>query len=445
MEILLKKYFWVVNLVVIGICAGFAGRAAGHILEGAYLAGDDVKAPLRHTAPPPLAKLHDKNGDIIVSRDVFCSGCVPPKPTTTTERRRRRTSGPSRRCSSSWCRRWSARATTTTRWRSSATCRRRRRTRRCITAGRPSAPPARRSYRVLVEARVHPERGTARVSRARRHRAAGRGGRERAAAGAAASTRSSATSTRASTAPATHCTVDRALVEKLLSNTTMLATAARFVPSIKDGKPNGFKLYAIRPQSIFGTHRAAERRHHQGDQRQRDDHARRGARSLHQAAQRQPPVGAGRASRRDGHAGLHDPMSALAFIAVAVLAQVTGTHVSERELGRGIHCSAPGHCVVRRRSSIACSPTASNWRPRRASCPRWSTANPPASSCTRCGPARARSPRAAQRRHARDRQRLRAGDADAGLLAYMSLRNETRFAVRIVRRGQPQTLSFEIR
>jgi general secretion pathway protein C len=32
----------------------------------------------------------------------------------------------------------------------------------------------------------------------------------------------------------------------------MLATSARFVPSIKDGKPNGFKLYAIRPQSIFG-------------------------------------------------------------------------------------------------------------------------------------------------------------------------------------------------
>jgi general secretion pathway protein C len=48
------------------------------------------------------------------------------------------------------------------------------------------------------------------------------------------------------------CTVDRSLVEKLLANTTMLATAARFVPSIKDGKPNGFKLYAIRPQSIFG-------------------------------------------------------------------------------------------------------------------------------------------------------------------------------------------------
>ena len=53
MELLLKKYFWVVNLVVIGICAAFAGRAAGHILEGAYLAGDDLKAPMRHAPPPP--------------------------------------------------------------------------------------------------------------------------------------------------------------------------------------------------------------------------------------------------------------------------------------------------------------------------------------------------------------------------------------------------------
>src|SRR5262249_9733031 len=48
------------------------------------------------------------------------------------------------------------------------------------------------------------------------------------------------------------CTVDRSLVEKLLTNTTMPATAASVVPPIKDGTPNGFKLYAIRPNSIFG-------------------------------------------------------------------------------------------------------------------------------------------------------------------------------------------------
>ena len=40
-------------------------------------------------------------------------------------------------------------------------------------------------------------------------------------------------------------------IDKVLANTTALATSARFVPSIKDGKPNGFKLYAIRPGSMF--------------------------------------------------------------------------------------------------------------------------------------------------------------------------------------------------
>jgi general secretion pathway protein C len=50
-----------------------------------------------------------------------------------------------------------------------------------------------------------------------------------------------------------NCEIDRSLVEKMLSNTALLATAARFVPSIKDGRPNGFKLYAIRPNSIFAA------------------------------------------------------------------------------------------------------------------------------------------------------------------------------------------------
>jgi general secretion pathway protein C len=47
-----------------------------------------------------------------------------------------------------------------------------------------------------------------------------------------------------------HCVVARAFVDRMLAD--MLGPGARFVPSIKDGKPNGFKLYAIRPQSSFG-------------------------------------------------------------------------------------------------------------------------------------------------------------------------------------------------
>jgi general secretion pathway protein C len=48
----------------------------------------------------------------------------------------------------------------------------------------------------------------------------------------------------------THYEIDRALVEKIISNPTAIR-GARIVPSIKNGKPNGFKLYAIRPSSAF--------------------------------------------------------------------------------------------------------------------------------------------------------------------------------------------------
>lgn len=48
-----------------------------------------------------------------------------------------------------------------------------------------------------------------------------------------------------------HFKITRALVDKMMSNPNLLSRQARIVPSIKDGKPNGFKLYAIRPGSIY--------------------------------------------------------------------------------------------------------------------------------------------------------------------------------------------------
>jgi type II secretory pathway component PulC len=49
----------------------------------------------------------------------------------------------------------------------------------------------------------------------------------------------------------THVTITRGLVDKLLENPMAFATGARVVPAIKNGKPGGFKLYAIRPSSAF--------------------------------------------------------------------------------------------------------------------------------------------------------------------------------------------------
>jgi general secretion pathway protein C len=45
--------------------------------------------------------------------------------------------------------------------------------------------------------------------------------------------------------------VERAEVDRALSNLNEVATQARIVPSFKNGKPNGFKMFSIKPGSIY--------------------------------------------------------------------------------------------------------------------------------------------------------------------------------------------------
>jgi membrane-associated protease RseP (regulator of RpoE activity) len=45
--------------------------------------------------------------------------------------------------------------------------------------------------------------------------------------------------------------IDRALIDKGLANPMAVSRGARVVPAIKNGKPDGFKLYAIRPSSFY--------------------------------------------------------------------------------------------------------------------------------------------------------------------------------------------------
>ena len=253
MEIILKKYFWVVNLVVVAVCAGFAGRAAGHFVEGAYLAGDDIKAAARHGAPPQLPKMHGKDGDVIVSRDIFCSGCAPPKPaeedtTEAVSNEWQKTSLQLELVSTMVCPsddNWSMAVIRdlSTQQKDPAMYN------KGATIGTTGAVVIK-----VTSKRVYFKNGN------RNEYVELEGKAPAAAAPAPAVARAPAPPINAALGDIDHgvncsgnaCTVDRSLVEKLLSNTTMLATSARFVPSIKDGKPNGFKLYAIRPQSIFG-------------------------------------------------------------------------------------------------------------------------------------------------------------------------------------------------
>jgi hypothetical protein len=53
------------------------------------------------------------------------------------------------------------------------------------------------------------------------------------------------------TVDGTHVEVTKRIVNEVLANPMAVAKGARVVPAIKDGKPDGFKLYAIRPTSIY--------------------------------------------------------------------------------------------------------------------------------------------------------------------------------------------------
>lgn len=49
----------------------------------------------------------------------------------------------------------------------------------------------------------------------------------------------------------THAKIPRATLDKLMSDPTAMAKGARVVPAMRNGKPDGLKLYAIRPSSIY--------------------------------------------------------------------------------------------------------------------------------------------------------------------------------------------------
>jgi general secretion pathway protein C len=78
MEILLRKYLWVIDLVVIALGAVFSARAAATMIE----------TKLARSAPPPKAApriaaaaapqtVYSKEYEPILKRNVFCSECPP--------------------------------------------------------------------------------------------------------------------------------------------------------------------------------------------------------------------------------------------------------------------------------------------------------------------------------------------------------------------------------
>ncbi|HEU4610867.1 MAG TPA: hypothetical protein VFS15_02275, partial [Kofleriaceae bacterium] len=87
MQDLIKRYFWVLGAVVAMICAIFAAKATGHIVEAKFLS-DPTKAPVRKAVASPMTpakQTHSKDGSSFAARNIFCSECTPPPTVVNTD------------------------------------------------------------------------------------------------------------------------------------------------------------------------------------------------------------------------------------------------------------------------------------------------------------------------------------------------------------------------
>jgi general secretion pathway protein C len=257
-SIFLKRYFWIVPLVTTMLCSYLAARGATAVID-AKIAGDEDSpkaAPSRprKVLPPPKATF-SKDADIVVSRNMFCSTCEPPVADST------KPVDPSGRPpNTSLPLILSATVVASIPTFSSATI---------INTGSfksgsygvndeiPDAGP------ILI---IMPRYVDFRNKNANRIERVELGGVPQSPAIVAApppvpmpppveanpeSELTAAVDKSVKKIDDSHYEIDRSLVEKILGDPSVVMRQARIVPSIVNGKPNGFKMYAIRPNSVF--------------------------------------------------------------------------------------------------------------------------------------------------------------------------------------------------
>jgi general secretion pathway protein C len=259
MEIYLKRWFWTLPIVMIVICSVLVALGVNHVVEAKYLLGSDntahpahrVKPVKRDTAKPPPSK----DPQDVLGRNIFCSTCDPPKPPDSTtappvdENHPPITGLPLALLATIVSANPSVSAATifnTSTFKSGSygvgdiipdagrvkrihpksvdfvnkTSNRVERVELLPTGSAPVAqaapppPPAAEPANPDSDLLAAVDKGVKKIDENKYD-------------------------------------IDRALVDKILADPTVAARSARIVPSIKDGKPNGFKMYAIRPNSLF--------------------------------------------------------------------------------------------------------------------------------------------------------------------------------------------------
>ena len=250
----IKRDFWIVPVLAVVLCAFYAAKAAAHVAEANFLNDSPKAPPVRQTlvaAAEPRAARHSKDGTQLSSRNMFCAECTPSVAQVTDPSQVPITSLAlllvATNVSQDSKLSFASVVNSDTQFQGGYR----------VGDKIPGAGPVKEIHYKYIDF----ENG-GRVERL-------------VLVGVSAPVVAAAPVTPAETvavaAPAegskdelqeaidngikkiddNNYEIDRALVDKALANPMAIAKGARVVPSVKDGKSDGFKLYAIRQNSVY--------------------------------------------------------------------------------------------------------------------------------------------------------------------------------------------------
>ncbi len=247
MQDLIKRYFWVLGALVVMVCCVFAAKATSHIVEAKYL-GDAEHAPKITpvvTSPTPVKQTRSKDGTLLASRDIFCSDCTPSTPVVNTD--------PSAITTTSLPLVLLATNVGQTPEQSYATIVNTSDQRQGSYSIGDAIPGASGKLKVIHYKYIDFENG----GHIERLVLAGATVPAPTPVAAAPTDQGDKDELEAMASNSIkkiddgHYEIDKKLVDAVLANPMGAAKGARIVPAVKNGKPDGFKLYAIRPSSVY--------------------------------------------------------------------------------------------------------------------------------------------------------------------------------------------------
>jgi general secretion pathway protein C len=255
-DTLLRKYLWIVDLVAIGVCAVFLGRAAASMVESKYLLSMALPRPAAKLTRTETDVVYPKAIDDVIKRNVFCSTCppiVPVEPTATVNpavMEPQKTTLPLQVLAINYVAPpWGFEHASAT-LRDTET--------KYVGAFRPGERVRGATITGIDETRVHLDNaGKPEFIDLLEPEANPAGGTPAVAPVAAAAPAqggdvfSQELDRGIKKTGENTYEIQRATLESVLGNMSLLARSARIVPEMRDGKAAGFRLYSVRPDGPF--------------------------------------------------------------------------------------------------------------------------------------------------------------------------------------------------